>query len=127
VILADSNIWIHFLRHGDPLLVEFLLQQRVRTSDVIIGELLLGSGMPKNFRTDLLALPRFPSPSAVETRAFIERHREAFAGTGVGWADAQVIVTTVKVGARLHTSDRGVRKVCKALGVPQAVGGRRST
>jgi predicted nucleic acid-binding protein len=101
------------------------MQQRVRTSDVIIGELMLGSGLPKTFSADLLALPRFPSPSAVETRAFIERHRGTFAGAGVGWADAQVILTCVKAGARLHTSDRGVRKVCRALGVAQTSGSAR--
>jgi predicted nucleic acid-binding protein len=120
VILVDTNAWIQHLRRNDPRLERFLLQERVHTCDVVIGELLLGSGLPKTFSRDLLALRRLPSPSAVETRTFIERHRSAFAGSGIGWADAQVIVAAAKGGARVHTSDRGMRRVCGALAVPLA-------
>jgi predicted nucleic acid-binding protein len=117
VILVDTNAWVGHLRKKDPRLVDFLAQQRVRTSDVVIGELLLGSGLPKSFAPDLGALPSLPSPSAVETRAFVERHRHSFAASGVGWADAQIILSAAKSGARLYSSDRGVRKVCRAIGV----------
>lgn len=85
-----------------------------------MGELQLGTGLPKSFAADLAALPHLPSPGAEETRRFIERHRTTFAGSGVGWADAQILVTAVKAGARLHTSDRYVRKVCAAIGVALA-------
>ena len=117
MILVDTNAWIQHLREKDARLAKFLFEQRVHTSDVVIGELLLGSGRPKQFAADLLALPRLPSPTAAETRTFIERHRSAFAGAGVGWADAQIILAAAKSGARVHTSDRGVRKVCKAVAV----------
>jgi predicted nucleic acid-binding protein len=120
VILVDTNAWVHHLRSMDARLVDFLSQQRVRTSDVVVGELLLGSALPKNLAADLLALPRLPTPTATETREFIERHRSAFAGAGVGWADAQIIVTAAKAGAQLHTTDRAVRRVCRALRVPVA-------
>jgi predicted nucleic acid-binding protein len=120
VILVDTNAWVHHLRSSDPRLVRFLLQQRVRTCDVVVGELLLGSGLPKTFAADLLALPRLPSPGAAETRLFIERHRKAFAGAGVGWADAQIVLAASKAGARIHTSDRSVRTVCRAIGVALA-------
>ena len=120
MILADTNAWVDHLRKKDHRLVTFLLQQRVRTSDVVIGELRLGSGLPKTFAADLSALPRLPSPGAEETRAFIERHRRIFSGSGVGWADAQIILTAAKAGARVHTSDRSVRRVCHSLGIPLA-------
>jgi predicted nucleic acid-binding protein len=120
VILVDTNAWIHHLRIRDARLVGFLLQQRVRTCDVVVGELLLGSGLPRTFASDLLALPMLASPSAADTRAFIDRHRRALAGSGVGWADAQIILVAMKSGARIHTSDRAVRKVCKAAGVALA-------
>ena len=120
MILVDTNGWIHHLRKRDPRLVLFLSQQRVRTCDVVLGELQLGSGLPKSFANDLAALPHLPSPGPAETRKFIERHRTAFAGSGVGWADAQIILTVVKAGARLHTSDRYVRRVCTAVGVTLA-------
>ena len=115
MILVDTNAWIRHLRTKDTNLVRFLIEQRVHTSDVVLGELLLGSGLPRSVATDLRALPRLPTPSAAETRAFVERHLRSFAGSGVGWADAQVLLTTVKAGARLYTSDKAVRGLCKAL------------
>jgi predicted nucleic acid-binding protein len=115
VILADTNAWIRYLRVGDLQLKKFLEQQRVHTSDVVFGELLLGSGLPKSFAADLALLPRLPSPSAVEVRGFIERQRTAVSGAGVGWADVQIILTAQKNGARIYTSDKSVRAVCMRI------------
>jgi predicted nucleic acid-binding protein len=120
VILVDTNAWIHFLRRGDPRLSRFLVEQRVRTCDVVVGELALGSGLPRGFRSDLEALPHLPCPTANETWRFIERHLRSFAGAGVGWADAQILITAVNAGAWLHTSDRAVKKVAQSLGVRSA-------
>jgi predicted nucleic acid-binding protein len=120
VILVDTNAWVRHLRLRDARLVEFLRQGRVRTCDVVIGELLLGSGVPKHFVQDLLSLSRVPTPAAPATRAFIERHRRSFSASGVGWADAQIIHAAAQVGMRLHSTDRAVRKVCGALAIPMA-------
>jgi len=120
VILVDTNAWVHHLRRRDARLVRFLSEQRVRTCDVVVGELLLGSGLPRQFAVDLLALPRLPSPAAEETRLFITRHHRAFAGSGVGWADAQIILAAAKAGARVHTADKSVRGACAAIRVPLA-------
>jgi len=120
LILVDTNAWIRHLRARDPHLVRFLSEQRVHTCDVVVGELLLGSGLPRTFARDVLALPKLPSPGPTETRSFIERHLSAFAGSGLGWADAQIVLAAAKVGARVHSSDRAVRKACRALGVPLA-------
>lgn len=120
MILVDTNAWVFHLRTKDARLVRFLSEQWVRTCDVVIGELLLGAGLPRGFASDLAALPRLPSPTCVETRSFIERHQRSFGAAGVGWADAQIILTAVKAGARLHSSDRGVNRVCRSLGIPVA-------
>jgi predicted nucleic acid-binding protein len=120
VILVDTNAWVDHLRAKDARLVEFLMQERVRTCDVVIGELLLGSGLPADFARDLAALPTLPSPSSSETRLFIERHRSVFAGSGVGWADAQIVLAAAKAGARIHSSDKAVRRVCRLAGVAVA-------
>ena len=117
MILVDTNAWVRHLRRTDARLVQFLQQQRVRTCDVVIGEIMLGPGMPPGMARDLLALPRLPDPTATETRSFIERHRTAFGGSGVGWADAQIILSAAKAGARIYTSDRGVRTVSGRIGV----------
>jgi predicted nucleic acid-binding protein len=117
VILVDTSAWIHHLRKADARLVRFLTEQRVRTTDVVMGELLLGSGLPSGFARNLRALPRLPSPSAAETRLFVERHSRAFAGCGVGWADVGIVLAAVKAGARLHTADHAVRKLCRVIKV----------
>lgn len=108
MILVDTNAWVNHLRRNDPRLVQFLLQQRVHTCDIVVGELLLGAGIPRTLAADLLALPRLPSPGAQETRTFIERHRRVLTGAGIGWADAQIVLAAAKAGARVHTSDPGV-------------------
>jgi predicted nucleic acid-binding protein len=120
VILVDTNAWVRHLRVADIRLARFLLEGRVRTCDVVIGELLLGSGLPRGFARDLIALPRVPTPTPLATRTFVERHRRSFAGAGVGWADAEIIHAAVQAGLRMHTSDASVRRVCKALAVPLA-------
>jgi predicted nucleic acid-binding protein len=120
VILVDTNAWIQHLRKSDPRLVTFLRQQTVRTCDVVVGELLLGFGLPKTFAADLEALPKLPSPTARETRSFIERHSRAYAGAGVGWADAQILLCAAKSGARLYSSDRSVKRVCGSIDVSLA-------
>jgi predicted nucleic acid-binding protein len=120
MILVDTNAWVKHLRSGDARLVQFLREGRVRTCDVVVGELLLGSGLPKGFAKDLAALPSLPCPRPGDTRAFVERHRRSFGGSGVGWADAQIVHAAVNAGAKLHTSDRAVRRVAEAVGVSVA-------
>jgi predicted nucleic acid-binding protein len=120
VILVDTSAWIQHLRKSDAALVTFLKEQRVRACDVVIGELLLGTGLPAGFARDLRSLPRLTSPSAAETRTYVERHSRSFAGAGVGWADAQILLTAAKAGARLHTTDKAVRRLCRSLGIKPA-------
>lgn len=120
MILVDTNAWVHHLRRTDARLVRFLREGRVRTCDVVLGELLLGAGLPKGFAKDLAALPCLPSPRPGETREFVERHRRSFAGSGVGWADAQILHAAASAGARIHTADRAVRRTAKLVGIPIA-------
>ena len=64
MILVDASAWIQHLRRSDAVLVAFLQEQRVRACDVVIGELLLGSGLPAGFARDLACylVWRVPSP-----------------------------------------------------------------
>jgi predicted nucleic acid-binding protein len=120
VILVDTSAWIGHLRKKDSRLVSFLSEHRVRTCDVVLGELLLGSGLPKTFSADLSLLPRLPSPGSAETRAFIQRFQKSFSGAGVGWADAQILLTAVEAGAKLHSSDKAMRSLSRKLAVTLA-------
>lgn len=116
MILVDTNAWVHFIRNGDVQLAQLLKQSRVFTCDVVLCELVLGSGLPRHVSDDLFRLPVVPSPTAQETRDYINRHARLFVSSGVGWADAQIIVAAAKVGARIYTSDDDVRRIWRALG-----------
>jgi predicted nucleic acid-binding protein len=120
LILVDTNAWVDHFRRKDLRLVQFLVDQRVHTCDVVLGEIRLGSGIPRHVVADLMALPRLPCPHPQETRALVDRKQSSVAGSGIGWADAEVILTAVRAGARIHSSDRAVRRVCRALGIPLA-------
>lgn len=117
MILVDTSVWIRHLRVADAQLVRELQEWRVVTCDVVCTELALGSGISAEFMEALARLPRIATPSAVETRAFVNRHLRSFRASGVGWADAQIIAAAVEAGALLHSVDRAQRAVWRALGL----------
>ena len=42
MILADTSIWIDYLRQGEPSLVEQLNQQQILMHGMVLGELAIG-------------------------------------------------------------------------------------
>lgn len=126
MILVDTNTWVHHIR-GDrsTRLPDLLRTGRVRTCAVVLGELRLGSGLPPAVDRLLAALPAVPSPSAEETTRFLERQRRSLAGTGIGWADLQVIIAAQRAGALLYSEDGPMRRAWLALGYRLADGGPR--
>ena len=120
VILVDTCAWIRHLRAPDPRLIGLLSAQRVVACDVVIGELRLGSGVPALVEELLGRLPSVPCASARETRAFIDRHRSAFRGAGVGWADAMLMASAAHAGAMVYTAEEAVRRTWRALGFREA-------
>jgi predicted nucleic acid-binding protein len=116
VILVDTNAWVAHARAADSKLVRLLQQNRVVTCDVIVGELLLGSGLPPEMTKNLKLLPSVPSPTAEESRRFVERQVRLFRASGVGWADAQILIAAANSGSLIFSSDRAVRRVWTKLG-----------
>lgn len=116
MILVDTNAWIGHLRAADRRLITMLEQQRVVTCDVVLGDLALGSGLPPALARDLALLPCLPCPSAREVRERITRGARQFRGAGVGWADAELVVTAERAGALLYSGDHAVTRVWRRLG-----------
>lgn len=116
MILADTNAWVNHLRTADDRLIRYLGANRVVTCEVIVGELRLGAGVPRELHTAMSLLPRLGVPSASDTLAFIDRHLRTLARSGLGWADVQVVVTAAMHGARLYSHDLAMARAWRALG-----------
>jgi predicted nucleic acid-binding protein len=116
MILADTSIWIRHFRKADLQLMRLLEDSRLVTCDIVVGELTLGAGVPARADADLALLAKIASPSSDETLEFMRRHLRAFRAAGVGWSDAQIIVSAAAAGALLYTADRPQRSVWRSLG-----------
>lgn len=116
MILVDTSVWIRHFRRADPRLVRLLRESRVVSCEVVLGELMLGAGLPGGVDEDFTLLPRVPSPSVGETLAYVRRHQRAFRTSGAGWADAEIIASAEAAGALLYTADKPQRSVWRALG-----------
>lgn len=116
MILVDTNSWVRHVRIPDPRLITILQEDRAVTCKVVMGELLLGSGVPPTLVSLLGQLPVLPSPSADETQEFIARHLRSFRSSGVGWADCQILVAAKDAGALLYSADLAVKNVWRRLG-----------
>ena len=119
MILVDTSVWVRHLRATDSRLVRLLRDRRVVSCEIVLGELLLSSGLPAGVEADIVLLPKIPSPSAAETISYVRRHQRAFRAAGAGWADAEIIVSAGAAGALLYTADRAQRAVWRALGFRQ--------
>ena len=116
MILVDTSAWISHLRSGDARLVEMLEGDRVVTCDIVVGEIELGVGLSKTIAELFDMLPRVPSPTSARTLAFVRRRRSVFSSSGVGWADAQIVVAAMEAGALVHSTDGPLSRVWRRLG-----------
>lgn len=116
MILVDTNSWVRHVRASDPQLVRILSDDHAATCTVVLGELLLGSGLPPKLIALLSDLPKVSSPSAERTHDFIVRHHRSFRNSGVGWADSQIIVAAADAGTLLYSADTSVNSVWRSLG-----------
>jgi predicted nucleic acid-binding protein len=117
VILIDTSVWIAHFRRRDPDLVRLLARGTVASCAVVRAELRLGSGIPAAAVSLLGRLPELPVPDAAAALAFLDRHENALAGTGVGFADLLVLACASGAGARLRTADARMRGAWLRLGL----------
>jgi predicted nucleic acid-binding protein len=116
VILVDTSVWVRHLRRTDARLVRYLGQDQVVTTLVIRGELMLGAGLPPDLGQALLRLPAIPTPTPPATLDFISRHRRTLVASGIGWADAAILLAAMTAGTLLYSADRPMREAWQALG-----------
>jgi predicted nucleic acid-binding protein len=116
VILVDTSIWIDHLRVANRQLAGLLLEEKVLSHPLVVGELACGS---LRRRTEILGLlrclPRAPVVDDEEVLLFMEAH--ALMGSGLGWVDVHLLASVCLAGERLWTRDRRLIQVARRLSV----------
>lgn len=117
MILADTSIWIDYLRGSKPEMAPFLNAELIATHPFIIAEVALGS--LKNRRRTLAfleSLEQVPVAHLYEVRKMIEAH--SLYSKGIGLTDAHLVASClITPGITLWTRDTNLQRVAAALGV----------
>ncbi len=112
-VLVDTNVWVDFFRRGDPKLATLLLEQRVVTHPIIIGELACGQLFDREETLNaLFALDQVPMATFYESLHLLERDR--LYGSGLHWNDIQLLASALIAGLPLWTRDRRLRSAALA-------------
>jgi predicted nucleic acid-binding protein len=94
VIVVDTSIWVSHIQGKPTPLDEVLGEGIILLHPYVFGELLL-SGLPKRGPFSVESLEEYaqvPVASPVEVASFIQWGK--LAGTGVGYVDAHLLVST---------------------------------
>lgn len=117
MILADTSVWIDYLRSGNTEMRKLLEQGQIVIHPFITAELALGA--LKQRATTLALLDRLPQSRVAqlnEVRAMIEA-RQLY-GLGIGLIDAHLLASVfINPATVVWTRDKQLRKVAEALGV----------
>lgn len=115
MILVDTAVWIDHFRKNNPHLKALLIQGRVATHPLIIGELACGNF--KQRRNIFLYLKALPSADLVDHREVLyfieERH---LMGLGIGIVDVHLLASAIISGIPLWTLDKRLKMTAKHLG-----------
>lgn len=116
-ILPDTSVWIDFIdRGGQPDLKAALAADRVVIHPFVVGELALGTIRDRSVLDRMEQMHNVDVASPAEVRYAIERH--ALAGTGLGYVDAHILVSTLFTpDCALLTTDRRLKRTAQRLGI----------
>lgn len=117
MILADTSVWIDYIRRPNLQFAQALRDTQILTHPFIIGELALG-GVTSTTRIAQDIKKLFSAPVATEAEVLIFIEGQPLVGSGIGYVDAHLIASALlKPGTRLWTLDRKLHKVAEVLGV----------
>jgi hypothetical protein len=117
LILADTSVWIDYLRSGNKELRQYLSQGQIVIHPFIIAELALGSLKDRTKTLALLdLLPQVQVAQLNEIRTMIEARR--LYSLGIGLTDAHLIASVfINPPTLLWTKDKQLRKVSEGLSI----------
>lgn len=121
MILADTSIWIDYIRGGDPTLSLLLNEDRILVHSFVIGELAVGNLRDRHvILRRLNALTHTATASDTEVFTFINEQR--LYGLGIGYIDCHLLAAIrLTPGATIWTADRRLHAVAERLGVAAQV------
>jgi predicted nucleic acid-binding protein len=117
VILADTSIWVDYLRKGNPEMSKKLSHGLIVIHPFIVAEIALGSLRNRHKRLEELeALLEVTVANLGEVRHMIESR--ALYAQGIGLTDAHLLASCLMTpGTQLWTLDGALKKIAKALGI----------
>jgi predicted nucleic acid-binding protein len=117
MILADTSVWIDYLRSGNQEMQRHLSQGKIVIHPFIVAELALGSLHERTRTLALLdLLPQVRVAQLSEVRLAIEARR--LYSLGIGLTDAHLIASVfINSPTLLWTRDKRLRNAAEGLGV----------
>lgn len=114
MILADTSIWIDYLRGQNNLLAQYIQQDQLTIHSMILGELALGSFQDRQkLLRGCASLPLMPTVSHDVVMEFIDEF--SLMGKGIGWVDANLLVAVSQDSAKLWTRDKRLNVIAQDL------------
>ena len=115
MVLADTNVWINFLRGKDQALAQMLWRGEIMMHWIVIGELATGSLANRaQFLADLREMQIIQAATERESLGLIE-NRHLY-GRGIGWNDIQILASCLINHVPLWTCDRRLQEAAEELG-----------
>ena len=117
MILADTSIWVDYLRSRNPEMEERLSRGQIVMHPFIVAEMALGSLHNRRKRLDEMeSLLEVKVAQLHEVRHMIEAH--TLYSKGIGLTDAHLIASCLMTpGTQLWTRDGNMEKVARPLGI----------
>ena len=116
MLLADTSVWIDFLRQGNGLLHDLLEQGEISTHSLIIGELHVGNIPNRDgFLSLMCELPRVKEASYDEVIHMVNTHR--LYSKGVGFFDMHILASSIISKTPLWTLDKRLDTLSKEFSI----------
>ena len=121
MILADTSIWVDYLRcrnlRSNPEMEQRLSRGQIVMHPFIVAEIALGSlHNRRKILSEMESLLEVKVAQFHEVRHMIEAH--SLYSKGIGLTDAHLIASCLMTpGTQLWTRDSNMEKVAKALGI----------
>jgi predicted nucleic acid-binding protein len=117
VILADTSVWVDYLRRGNPEMEKNLRRGQIVMHPFIVAEIALGSLHSRRKRLEELeGLLEVKVAQLGEVRHMIETR--ALYAKGIGLTDAHLLASCLMTPeTQLWTLDGAMKKIARALGI----------